>query len=94
MVSSIHKLGLRRRRRGGAALGWMSGATVRDYDINSKIQARHEMRNRHGYKRYSDQCDSWHRTQCASSKWPTKNHAASTGRTRYRLRVGTRDFGL
>ena len=39
----------RRRRRVGAALGWMSGAIVSDYDINSKIRARCVMRNEHGY---------------------------------------------
>ena len=32
-------------------LGWTSGATVSDYDINSKIRARHYLRNHRGYNR-------------------------------------------
>ena len=42
----------RRRRHAGAALGWMSGAIVSDYDLNSKIRAQNRTRNRCGYNRY------------------------------------------
>ena len=35
---------------GGCAV---RAATVRDYDINSKIRARQSTRNHHGYNRYS-----------------------------------------
>ena len=34
-------------------VGWTSGATVSDYDINSKIRARQSTRNRRGYNRYN-----------------------------------------
>ena len=48
---------LQHRRAGDAMvevpLRWMSGAIVSDYDMISKIRARHDTRNRHGYNSIS-----------------------------------------
>ena len=66
-------------------LGWMSGAIANDYDIISKIGARH------GTAIASSTRDNGRMNaarECASSKWCAKNRTTSTAPAPYQIGSG------